>query len=211
MRMTQAFYPLAAALALSFASSAGAAIIVPVSVTASSSFPGYPAADAIDQDAGFEISDWASFQEGPNAFLNLDLGAVYTLDEAYVTDRVTSGGANNGFVGGLFDFTTRFSLQAFSDAAFTSAIGSALVFDKAAPGATTQPSDFLYTAALGGLTTRYVQYKVLAANGVNPGVSDIRFSSVGVPEPTTWAFMIMGFGGAGALLRRRRAAGAFTA
>ena len=27
-----------------------------------------------------------------------------------------------------------------------------------------------------------------------------------VPEPATWAFMIMGFGGAGAMLRRRRAA-----
>lgn len=30
----------------------------------------------------------------------------------------------------------------------------------------------------------------------------------GVPEPATWAFMIMGFGGAGAMLRRRRAAAA---
>jgi hypothetical protein len=28
----------------------------------------------------------------------------------------------------------------------------------------------------------------------------------GVPEPATWALMIMGFGGAGAMLRRRRAA-----
>ena len=30
--------------------------------------------------------------------------------------------------------------------------------------------------------------------------------SVAVPEPTTWALMIAGFGGAGAMLRRRRAA-----
>ncbi len=211
MRMSQAFFPLAAALVLGFASTAGAAVIVPVSATASSSFPDYPAADAIDQDLGFEISDWAALQEGPNAFLNLDLGAVYALDEAYVTDRVTSGGPNNVFFGGLFDYTTRFSIQGFNDAAFTSAIGSALVFDRPTPGSTTQPSDFLYTASLGGLTTRYVQYKVLAANGVNPGLSDIRFGIAVVPEPTTWAFMIMGFGGAGALLRRRRAVGAFTA
>jgi hypothetical protein len=28
----------------------------------------------------------------------------------------------------------------------------------------------------------------------------------GVPEPATWALMIVGFGGAGAMLRRRRAA-----
>lgn len=33
----------------------------------------------------------------------------------------------------------------------------------------------------------------------------------GVPEPTTWALMIVGFGGAGALLRRRRRAGAAVA
>ena len=32
--------------------------------------------------------------------------------------------------------------------------------------------------------------------------------NAGVPEPATWAFMIMGFGGAGAMLRRRRAAAA---
>ncbi len=32
--------------------------------------------------------------------------------------------------------------------------------------------------------------------------------AVAVPEPATWAFMIMGFGGAGAMLRRRRAVAA---
>jgi len=31
-------------------------------------------------------------------------------------------------------------------------------------------------------------------------------TSVGVPEPATWGLMILGFGGAGAILRRRRAA-----
>jgi hypothetical protein len=34
------------------------------------------------------------------------------------------------------------------------------------------------------------------------------FRQLGVPEPATWGLMIMGFGGAGALLRRRRAASA---
>ncbi|RAK64475.1 hypothetical protein DJ019_14305 [Phenylobacterium kunshanense] len=33
----------------------------------------------------------------------------------------------------------------------------------------------------------------------------------GVPEPTTWALMILGFGGAGAVLRRARSAQALTA
>ena len=30
--------------------------------------------------------------------------------------------------------------------------------------------------------------------------------TLGVPEPSTWAMMLLGFGGLGALLRRRRAA-----
>lgn len=32
------------------------------------------------------------------------------------------------------------------------------------------------------------------------------YVSTGIPEPATWALMILGFGGAGAMLRRRRAA-----
>ena len=35
---------------------------------------------------------------------------------------------------------------------------------------------------------------------------DVLVSLTAVPEPTTWALMILGFGGAGVLLRRRRAA-----
>ena len=31
------------------------------------------------------------------------------------------------------------------------------------------------------------------------------FTSGGVPEPATWAMMLTGFGGLGALMRRRRA------
>jgi len=56
-------------------------------------------------------------------------------------------------------------------------------------------------------------------NGAN--VTEVRFSStqnsfeldriasVGVPEPATWAMMLMGFGGLGAMLRRRRSLAAF--
>jgi len=39
------------------------------------------------------------------------------------------------------------------------------------------------------------------------GVGQVRIDGVAVvPEPTTWALMILGFGGAGAMLRRRRTA-----
>jgi hypothetical protein len=212
--MTMKTWMAAAAASVAMLTAAGAAeaaVVYPVSAVASSAYGGYPGADAIDQDPGSEFSDWASGSQGVGSFLNLDLGGVYTLDQAYVTDRVTSGAGNNGWVGGFYDFTTQFSLQVFTDASFTTAAGSALVFNHAQPGSVSQPSDFLYVANLGGLSGQYIQYKVLAANGVNPGLSDIHFTTAdstgGVPEPAAWALMILGFGGAGAMLRRVRAIG----
>lgn len=47
-----------------------------------------------------------------------------------------------------------------------------------------------------------------AYSGNDFALDDIAFSTTNpgvVPEPTTWALMIIGFGGAGAMLRRRRA------
>lgn len=50
-------------------------------------------------------------------------------------------------------------------------------------------------------------------NGGNPSGLRVEFGSsdftAGIPEPMTWALMIMGFGGVGAVLRRRRTAAAF--
>lgn len=45
-------------------------------------------------------------------------------------------------------------------------------------------------------------------SGYNVGIDNIDFTAgaAGVPEPATWALMIMGFGSAGAMLRRRRTA-----
>ena len=52
--------------------------------------------------------------------------------------------------------------------------------------------------------------KVSSINFQSIGTDAFEFDglagTLGVPEPTTWALMIMGFGGAGAMLRRRRTA-----
>ena len=38
------------------------------------------------------------------------------------------------------------------------------------------------------------------------GIDNIKFEITAVPEPSTWAMMILGFGAAGSMIRRRRAA-----
>jgi len=95
-----------------------------------------------------------------------------------------------------------------------------------APGAQLQTFDIALNAASfyrGGLTTinggvsggafasimaDLEQIEILGDWGANVDtvrLDNVRLSGVAaVPEPTTWALMILGFGGAGAMLRRRR-------
>ena len=54
-------------------------------------------------------------------------------------------------------------------------------------------------------TTGYILQ--IGPDGYNGGVSDVSFTTANaVPEPTSWAMLIAGFGLVGATLRRRRAA-----
>lgn len=55
----------------------------------------------------------------------------------------------------------------------------------------------------GGTYSVTHKYVVTATGGVNTSPTVVL---AGVPEPGTWALMIMGFGGAGAMLRRRKMA-----
>ena len=190
-----------AALALAGASQA-ATLIHPVSaVSPEPSYPGFDASYAIDNAPN---TDWASNGQGNNASLILDMGSVMKLTEAYVTDRVTSGGGNGTFVGGLYDFTTKFSLTPCADANCT-VTGTPLVFTHTPPVNPTSASDFEINVALGGMTTQYLEYNVLdhlAPLGTNnTGLEDIAFS---VPEPATWALMMFGVLAVGAGLRLNR-------
>jgi hypothetical protein len=180
-----------------------AATVIPVSATASSSYPTYGAGSAIDQGAGSATTDWAAGSTGNGSYLNLDLGAQYFLTSAIVTDRVTSGGANGGFVGGLFDYTTSFSLSYYADSSFSGAALATYNFSKYFPPSTSSPNDFAYTAALGGPKVQFVRYTVLTATGVNPGLSNISFAG-SVPEVSTWAMMLVGLGLVGGGLRYRQ-------
>jgi len=177
-----------AALVLWTSGIASATVITPVAATGSSQYATYPASDAVDTGAGRYTTDWAANGTGNGSFLNLDLGAVYSLANALITDRTTSGGDNGTFKGGTADFTTQFSVQAYTDATFATTFGPALTFMKAVPSNPTATAQFLYTALLNGLTTEFVRYTVVAANGPNPGLADIEFTTV--PEPASFALLI---------------------
>ncbi len=200
----------ALAIVAGASTAAGAVTIIPISASASSAQVGHAAGFAIDQGPGSDLTDWAAQGQaaGAGLFLNLDLGAAYTLANAFVTDRVSSGGANGVFTGNIGNFTTQFSLTAYSDATFTTAISGPLVFSKSAPIGPTGAADFLYTANLGGLQARFVRYSVLATGNSarNPGLSDIRFATDAspAPEPETWALLGLGMGLIGLTARRRK-------
>ena len=120
-----------------------------------------------------------------------------------MTDRVTSGGPNGAYVGGLYDFTTKFQLQAFTDATFTTLLGAPVIVTKSTI------DGFSSVVSLGGLNAEFLQYKVLATDGRNPGLSDIHFVTTAVPEPSTWAMLILGFAGVGFMAYRRKSQGTF--
>jgi hypothetical protein len=45
---------------------------------------------------------------------------------------------------------------------------------------------------------------IAATAGTRSGNGLITINFIGVPEPSTWAFLLLGFAGIGAALRRRR-------
>lgn len=67
-------------------------------------------------------------------------------------------------------------------------------------------SGFFNAQAIDG---QQIDYFSIAANGTLKDIRQVRVGGVGsivgvIPEPSAWALMIMGFGGAGLVLRRRR-------
>ena len=63
------------------------------------------------------------------------------------------------------------------------------------------PLTYAFQAQAGANTLRFSQASVTQGSPIIDNVT----ISTGVPEPMTWALMILGFGGAGAMLRRRGA------
>ncbi len=173
-----------------------AAFADPIVVGGFPAYPGYPQTDAIDTGANKYATDYASLGGNTATFLQFAFSVPKTFSSVLVTDRTSSGGANGSFVLGTYDYTTSFTLNFYSDAAFTNLVGSVTgTRATPGPGVNTLPfSAFQTLVNVPNVTAQYVQYQVNQVNpnspygGQNPGLADITFNVV--PEPS--ALFLMG-------------------
>lgn len=201
----------AAIAAMPVAASATQLILAPGNVIGSSGFyPGFDFApgEILDQQTGtvtetFGTGYWINPDNGPaNAFITIDLGAIYTLKTLTLynthngpfADRGTGDFSifgSNSVTGGQLDTPTL--------------ILSGTLTPELSGNPTAQA--FAATGAY-----RYISFNPTSVSvggtpccGANVyGLNELRVAVV--PEPATWALMIGGFAMTGVALRRRKAA-----
>lgn len=178
-------------------------VIYPTAVVASSSYPGYSAADAIDTGSNHLVTDWATNGGGVGGYLDITLPTMELLESVELTDRTTSGGVNGAYSGGTTEFTTEFELQAYTSSAFTTLVGAPVVFTKTVPVSPASPAAFAFTGSFPtGLNAEYLRYTVMAVDGSTTnhtaavGLANIYFETV--PEPSSLdtfavAILLVGF------------------
>jgi hypothetical protein len=146
-------------------------------------------------------------------FLNVMPVSLDGQVEAYLT--VDAGGSPfDGTVSfhRVTDMANLLTLH-FTNATLVGAGGSGALFGTQPGGGTvTYTSDFLdfsgqtagdFSIGLSGITPGF-SAAAWTADSVGTFASDSANGGNGVPEPATWTMMIIGFGGVGALMRRRR-------
>jgi hypothetical protein len=135
--------------------------------------------------------DWQAAQGGLSPLLAASLtvfGTTYDLSGAEFTyDRNPLGGGFQFSAGGITFSSTSFDF---------SAPGHSLLLSDALSGPTIGCCTSLSVGSMSG--TGYNTFIQQAAFGPDP-------QGVPIPEPATWAMLIAGLGGIGAMLRRRRA------
>lgn len=196
---------IAAAVAAAGLLSAGAASAAEISiagVTASSTFFTYDVQNLINgagliggglHDGDFHHKWMANERDVPT--LVFDLGALYTVTSSEIWN----------YNGGCCDDERSVNGLRISFSTDNVTFASAGSFNLSSTAADPFGSDVL---ALSG-QARYVKFDVTSNFGAAyTGLSEVKFfgdaGGGGVPEPATWAFMLVGFGGLGGVLRRRR-------
>ena len=201
-----------AAAAAALASPAAAATITPVGVDATSTFTHYnqyKAENLINgsgmvgdlHDAGFS-NMWMTDLGVDAATLTFDLGGLYKLD-------------------GLKVWNYNFGVQEYASTldraanAFTLAISTdGVTYTDILADSLSRGTGQLLAGETFGLSgaARFVRLNLTgnhqsdpATYGYSPvGLSEVRFEGSAVPEPATWAMMIIGFGAVGSMVRTSR-------
>jgi hypothetical protein len=147
-------------------------------------FPGYDVEYAIDTGDDRYLSDYASQGGRDQTYIEFDFGTPYTFSEIIMTDRVTSGGPNFVWYGGLFDYNTEFRYIFSVDANFTNGNGVSddVVIDvlpEQPPGRVMEDEIELLqtTTPIPNVRAQYLRWEILATNGANPGANDFQFSA----------------------------------
>jgi hypothetical protein len=146
-------------------------------------------------------------------FLDVMPAATNDQVQAYMTVEA-SGSPFDGTISfhRVSDMANLLTLH-FTNATLAGAGGSGALFGTQPGGGTvTYTSDFLdftgqtagdFSIGLSGITPGF-SAAAWTADSVGTFASDSANGGNGVPEPATWTMMIIGFGGVGALIRRRR-------
>lgn len=95
-----------------------------------------------------------------------------------LTDRIRPGSNNGTFAGGTTDFTTQFSIQNYADVTYATTFGPALTFTKAVPFNLITTAQSPFTALPGSMKAKFLRHTVVAANGPNPRLADVEFTTV---------------------------------
>lgn len=208
------------AIAISSEASAAQIVLAPVNVIGSAGdYGGFPADNILDQQTGavndvFQSTYWLwpdnNFNE---AFITIDLGASYRIGELELFNTRNDRFGDRGTKG--FTIAGGNSVSAFSGGLRLSGLETTLVTGVLAPAAVINNIPGQSFSVSSNATYRYLEFRPTSAVSVNGlasvtayGLNELRVyeneALGGIPEPSTWAMMILGFGAAGTAIRSRR-------
>lgn len=209
----------AALLAVPASVSAAQITLTPASVVASSGFyPGYDfgPGEIFDQQTGpvtevFLTGYWLNPDNGPAApFITIDLGAQFMLSSVTLYNTANAFNGDRG--------TGNFSIFGSNSVSLGQLVAPTLVASGTLTTGVPSAAPLAESFAASG-SFRYVSFNPTSVASAVPivlgiqnnyGLNELKLFGDAVPEPTSWAMMIIGFGVIGAAARRRRTLGSWS-
>jgi len=150
----------------------------------------------------------ASFNSG--TFNQSDAGGFLSIGSGSGTDTlglISVSGVSSSWVNVPFTLQVNFTSPAGTSpgSALYSALVNGSVTSDGAGGAffdfNNTPLNFTYN---GGTFTLFVNDLAVSSGATNTPLNGVIRATAAVPEPATWGLMLLGFGGIGMAMRRRR-------